>query len=176
MKLTIEEVRTALAAAQTISLDCAVSRGTYSIAAEAGRRRRGRRIALGMTLGDLAEAAGVRVSYVSDLERGVHVPDGACDAIDAVLHRGCPGCSPSGTSAAAMFSALCDEWIAARTVRWDGTALMAQDQALGWIYSTASGLYGVEGPHPSPRLFPTEPEARAWLEEQARAAGFEVSK
>jgi hypothetical protein len=75
--------------------------------------------------------------------------------------------------------ALAEEWIARHTVRWyrdDGGSFLRSSVA--WFGSV--GPYGDRGTWLAEtddgwQLFATEAEARAWLEEQARAAGFEVA-
>ena len=99
-------------------------------------------------------------------------------------------------NANAVARALCDEWLAVRTVRWVGQSLRRRDwvcdiserHMLGDVVAEAqpptgsfkSGgeWYAVVAPqavYPNAKLCATEAEARAWCEEQARAAGLEVA-
>jgi hypothetical protein len=79
-----------------------------------------------------------------------------------------------------ILRALCDEWIAARTVRWSENTLetderdrrvvgAASERTDGAIVAYMVGASGVNA------RFATLATARAWLEEQARASGFEVA-
>lgn len=102
--------------------------------------------------------------------------DGQPDGCDHDCDERCDECSPLHDT-----QALCDEWIAARTVRWQGSALVsaAEPLALGHTEDADLGRtrgvfyrYGLK----TTSSFDTAAEARAWLEERAREAGFEVAR
>jgi hypothetical protein len=74
--------------------------------------------------------------------------------------------------------ALCDEWIEAHTARWVARSLWCGDQRIGEAVPSVAEpdewwAHLLHQCEPG-AAFGTEAEARAWLEEQARKAGFEV--
>lgn len=83
-------------------------------------------------------------------------------------------CSLCGRHAIGV--ALAEEWIAARTVRWDGDTLHGPTfcgEVAGWNGAGyCAHVYGSDGIAVDRS---TEADASAWLEEQAREAGLEVA-
>lgn len=87
----------------------------------------------------------------------------------------------------ATLRALCEEWLAQRTVRWADDS----DERFGRLYCDAPHWYGFfvrrvdrfdarvneqRGIDAEEATLDTLAEARAWLEARAREAGYEVAR
>ncbi len=77
--------------------------------------------------------------------------------------------------------ALAEEWLAARTVRWQGAALVSRAEPLAIGHTEGAGLGRRRGVFylrgvSCVSLPGTEAEARAWLEAKAREAGHEIER
>jgi hypothetical protein len=76
--------------------------------------------------------------------------------------------------------ALCDEWIEAHQARWDANGDLRVGASLkffGFVGKASDRWVAVVGPATTGAAsegFNLEAEARTWLEEQARKAGYEV--
>ena len=80
----------------------------------------------------------------------------------------------------ATASALCDEWIATHTVRWDDGVLrmVADAEPFAWVYEMRyerDKWGGALATMKAGRSNSTKDDARAWCEEQARSRGLEVA-
>lgn len=108
--------------------------------------------------------------------------DGQPDGCDHDCDERCDECDPLHDT-----QALCEEWLARRTVRWADDS----DERSGRLYCDEPGRwYGFfvrrverfdarvneqRDVHAEGATFGSADEARAWLEERAREAGFEVA-
>lgn len=70
--------------------------------------------------------------------------------------------------------ALAEEWLAARTVRWDGDTLHGPGFYGAVVLDCAAATFGASARGIGEVSWVTEPEARAWLEAKAREAGYEI--